>query len=126
MHTHRHGHLASAWRVRRDPMTGADRWTQLDRRDPRQAQSFYALDPSKTLTRGDRVAFRCTMMNFGSSFVRQGLASSDEMCDLYLLYYTEEGEGGAIEGPNFCWSEGLPAVTWKRLGFNNIPEEAKY
>ena len=40
MHTHSHGNLASAWRVRRHPITGRDEWTQLDRRDPKMEQVF--------------------------------------------------------------------------------------
>ena len=75
------------------------------------------------LTLGDRLAFRCTMMNLGEKYVGQGLASTDEMCDLYLMYWTVEEEGGGIEGNNFCWSRGLPDTTWQSLGFNNIPAE---
>ena len=81
------------------------------------------LYPDVVLIPSDRLAFRCTMMNFGEKFVGQGLASTDEMCDLYLMYWTIEEEGGDIERENFCWSPGLPSITWKSLGFNNIPVE---
>ena len=131
MHTHRHGIETSSWRVRRRHNTrrsGAyeDEWTLLSHKEPtRSPQSFYPPNQDNTtLVRGDVIAFRCGMMNLSDRPVRQGLASYDEMCDLYMLYWTEEGEGGQLEKSNYCWSQGLPSVTWNSLGLSGIPREA--
>jgi hypothetical protein len=124
MHTHRRGIDASSWRVRRD-VFGRDKWTLLGQRDPsRTHQSFIPPVKSEaTLKYRDKIAFRCAMMNIGPGPIRQGLASFDEMCDLYLMYWTQESEGGDLEKGNYCWSSGLPRVTWTSLGLNNIPKE---
>ena len=67
------------------------------------------------------------MMNLTNKPVKQGLASYDEMCDLYLMYWALAGktdkthEENLLQGPNFCWSPGPPDVTWSSLGLNNIP-----
>ena len=58
----------------------------------------------------------------GSKDIKQGLASYDEMCDAYLLYYVDSNEEtGLLEGSNFCWSAGPPEVSWHNLGLKNIP-----
>ena len=132
MHTHMHGIEASSWRVRRrlsPRRRGAfeDEWTLLSHKEPtRSPQSFYPPNQANTtLVRGDVIAFRCSMMNLGDGVVRQGLTSFDEMCDLYMLYWTEKAEGGQLEsGRNYCWSQGLPSVTWYSLGLKGIPREA--
>ena len=131
MHTHRHGIEASSWRVRRrhSARRGGsyeDEWTLLLHKEPtRSPQSFYPPNHAElTLIRGDVIAFRCGMINLGDKAVRQGLASFDEMCDLYMLYWTQETEGGPLESGNYCWSQGLPSVTWLSLGLRDIPREA--
>ena len=58
MHTHRHGKVVSAWRVRRD-LAGRDQWTLLDKRNPTKAQHYYPIqDPTTVLRYGDTMAFR--------------------------------------------------------------------
>ena len=58
----------------------------------------------------------------GSKDIKQGLASYDEMCDAYLLYYVDSNEETELlEGSNFCWSAGPPEVSWHNLGLKNIP-----
>ena len=62
------------------------------------------------------------MVNLSSSHVKQGLSSSDEMCDLYLIYYVEsESESDLLQRSNFCWSSGPPEVSWPQLGLRDIP-----
>ena len=73
-----------------------------------------------TLIYGDRLALRCTMLNMSGREVRQGLASSDEMCDVYLVYTAPE----LLEGNTVCTNPGPPASNWTTLGFNNIPQTA--
>lgn len=119
MHTHAHGHVVSAWRVRRD-LRGVDQWTAIGRRDAGDPQNFYPPNSDDAaFARGDRFAFRCTMMNWGSNLVLQGLASYNEMCDLYLMYWTVEEEGGELAGDNFCWSPGNTVHPKKCEAFYN-------
>jgi len=122
MHTHRHGKVVSAWRVRRD-LAGRDQWTLLDKRNPTKAQHFYPLqDPTTVLRYGDTMAFRCTMVNLSSTGVKQGLASYNEMCDLYMIYYVEsDQESDLLQKSNFCWSPGPPEVSWYSLGLKDVP-----
>jgi hypothetical protein len=62
------------------------------------------------------------MVNLSSKDIKQGLASYDEMCDLYMIYYVDsDQESDLLEGSNFCWSAGPPEVTWHNLGLRNIP-----
>ena len=59
------------------------------------------------------------MLNMSGREVRQGLTSSDEMCDTYLVY---TGHSGLLEGNTVCTNPGPPASNWTTLGFNNIPQ----
>ena len=66
------------------------------------------------------------MENIGTKHVRQGLKSTDEMCDLYMMYWVDveddkKEERSLIEGGNVCQSYGPPATTWQKLGLTNIP-----
>jgi hypothetical protein len=70
--------------------------------------------------------FRCVMENHSTKHIRQGLMSTDEMCDLYLMYWTkvtneENEEEYLLEGSNFCQSSGPPSTSWQTLGLQNIP-----
>merc|ERR1719384_2821734 len=58
-HTHSLGKVVSGWKVDR-----SDTWTLIGKRDPQKPQMFYPItDSGLTLTQGDRVAARCTMVN---------------------------------------------------------------
>ena len=56
VHTHALGEVVTLWRVRRDRYgRGADQWSLIGRRSPREPQSFYPVeDPEMTLQYGDR------------------------------------------------------------------------
>ena len=126
VHTHHHGQVVSFWKVRRN-LVGTDEWTLLGKRDPvLERQSFYPIEDSGRIYYGDSVALRCTMVNLTPTEVRQGLASYDEMCDVYMMYWADPGddedqENYLLQGANFCWSSGPPNVSWQALGLNNIP-----
>ena len=65
---------------------------------------------------------RCTMVNLSSTGVKQGLASYNEMCDLYMIYYVEsDQESDLLQKSNFCWSPGPPEVSWYSLGLKDVP-----
>lgn len=62
------------------------------------------------------------MVNLDLTDVKQGLASYDEMCDLYMMYYVDSSsESDLLEKANFCWSSGPPEVTWQSLGLRDVP-----
>ena len=66
------------------------------------------------------------MENLSTKHIKQGLSSKDEMCDLYLMYWTnvtnkDSEEEDLLEGSNFCQSSGPPSTTWQTLGLQNIP-----
>ena len=66
--------------------------------------------------------YRCTMVNLSSTAFKQGLASYNEMCDLYLIYYVEsDAENDLLTESNFCWSPGPPETSWYSLGLRDIP-----
>ena len=121
VHTHAMGQVVSAWRVRRDGRA-VDDWSLIGKRSPQSPQSFYPVeDPDMRLGRGDRLAVRCTMLNMSSRRVRQGLASYDEMCDVYMMYWVWGNHTNLLQGNTFCLNPGPPS-TWSSLGLNNIPE----
>ena len=124
VHTHARGQVVSLWRVRRDqggPGRGRDRWTLIGKKSPLAPQSFYPVeDPALDLVEGDRLAVRCTMLNLSSRTVRQGLASYQEMCDVYLVYWVRGNHTNLLQGNTYCTNP--PRISWTDLGFNNIPE----
>ena len=124
VHTHAMGQVVSAWRVRRGGrVPGVDDWTLLGKKSPQSPQSFYPVEePDMRLGRGDTLAVRCTMLNMSSREVRQGLASYDEMCDVYIMYWVWGNHTRLLQGNTFCISQGPPTTTWASLGLNNIPE----
>ena len=66
------------------------------------------------------------MENLSTRHIKQGLSSRDEMCDLYLMYWSEVNnneneEESLLEGSNFCQSYGPPETTWEKVGLQNIP-----
>ena len=122
VHTHAMGQVVSAWRVRRDGRA-VDDWSLIGKRSPQSPQSFYPVeDPDLRLGRGDRLAVRCIMLNMSTSRVRQGLASYDEMCDVYIMYWVWGNHTNLLQGNTFCLNPGPPSTTWSSLGLNNIPE----
>ena len=67
------------------------------------------------------------MENLSTKHVRQGLSSKDEMCDLYMMYWSEvttskgNEEESLLKGSNFCQTSGPPTTTWQSSGLRNIP-----
>ena len=116
--------VVSAWRLRRgERFPGIDEWKLIGKKSPQSPQSFYPVDdPEMRLVLGDQLALRCTMLNMRSVDVRQGLASYDEMCDLYMMYWVWGNHTRLLQGNSYCTSTGPPSTTWEALGFNNIPE----
>ncbi|XP_037080976.1 peptidylglycine alpha-hydroxylating monooxygenase-like [Pollicipes pollicipes] len=86
--------------------------------NPQLPQMFYPVLDDITLTKGDIVAARCTMNNYRSRITRVGNTGRDEMCNFYLMYWSEDG---ALNMPN-CFREGPPQLYWTSMGLDNIPD----
>lgn len=108
-HTHKHGRVVSAYRVR------DDKWTEVGRGNPRRPQMFYPITGPEgiALTKGDIVAARCTMYNRHNHDVHVGSTGADEMCNFYMMFWVE---GDVPEGASSCWSNGFPYWDWSRFG----------
>ena len=113
--------VVSVWKVKRES-NNQDDWKLIGKKSPQSPQSFYPVeDKNMVLLKGDRVALRCTMLNIGSREVKQGLASYNEMCDMYLVYAVQGNYTDLLQGNTVCTNSGPPS-SWTSLGFNNIPE----
>jgi len=84
VHAHVHGDVNSAYRVRNHE------WAQMARGDPQWPQAFYPTDDLYDLKDGDAIVGRCTYHNDEDRYVYAGATHSDEMCNVYLMYYTDD------------------------------------
>jgi len=120
VHTHALGKVVTGWKVSPDMQ-----WTLLGKDDPRLPQMFNPIaDKSTTLTGGDILASRCTMINEGDKDVFVGQTRKDEMCNFYIMYWVE---GDELPSDTFCFSIGPPFYAWDGHEFGqslkNIPDE---
>jgi len=86
VHAHSHGDVNSAYRVRNSE------WTQLAKADPQWPQAFYPTDSLIDIKDGDVLIGSCTYHNDENRFVYAGTTHNDEMCNIYLMYYTDNTE----------------------------------
>lgn len=120
VHTHNLGRVVSGWKV-----TPNMKWTLLGKRDPQLPQMFEKIqdDSDLTLSNGDTLATRCTMVNYKDSAVSVGTTNEDEMCNFYLMYWVD---GQDILEQKSCWSLGPPVYSWGGWllggGLSNIPD----
>jgi len=119
-HTHALGRVVSGWKVTKDM-----EWTLIGKKDPQLPQMFYPVtDPSMTLSRGDTIAARCTMVSYRDRITWVGATAEDEMCNFYMMYWVDGQEKLSSER---CVSMGPPVYSWDRWiiggGLTNIPDE---
>ena len=77
--------MVSGWKV-----GNSDSWELIGKKDPQQPQTFYPVgNPELSLTRGDVVAARCTMVNTRDRTTFVGATKEDEMCNFYIMYWVE-------------------------------------
>jgi hypothetical protein len=86
VHAHSHGDVNSAFRVRNSE------WTQLAKADPQWPQAFYPTDSVIEIKDGDILIGSCTYHNDENRYVYAGTTHNDEMCNIYLMYYTDNTE----------------------------------
>lgn len=124
-HTHALGRVVSGWKVSPDM-----EWNLIGKKDPQLPQMFYPVENSTmTLTGGDYVAARCTMVSYRDRVTWVGATAEDEMCNFYMMYWVE---GRRKLDKERCVSVGPPLYSWGRPGLlglvggglSNIPDEA--
>ena len=87
VHAHTHGDVNTAYRVRNN------QWTQIAKGDPQLPQAFYPTTESTfDIQNGDILMAICTYHNNETREIRQGSTHNDEMCNVYIMYYTENAE----------------------------------
>ncbi len=120
VHTHALGKVVSGWRVR-------DRvhWSLLGKQNPQKPQMFNMIQGDDAsdgveLKKGDVVAARCTMVNHHDHEVAIGSTNKDEMCNFYLMYWTD---GPRPMEVNTCFTPGPPNWSWyTKTKLDNIPD----
>nr|XP_020037531.1 peptidyl-glycine alpha-amidating monooxygenase-like isoform X3 [Castor canadensis] len=84
VHTHHLGKVVSGYRVRNG------QWTMIGRQSPQLPQAFYPVEHPVDVSFGDILAARCVFTGEGRTEATHiGGTSSDEMCNLYIMYYME-------------------------------------
>ncbi|XP_033125194.1 probable peptidylglycine alpha-hydroxylating monooxygenase 1 [Anneissia japonica] len=111
VHTHKLGRVVSGYRIRNQ------QWEEIGRRDPQKPEMFYPITKNMTVERGDILAARCTMVNDMDKTVYTGATSDDEMCNFYMMYYTE----GTLPNIDTCFRANQ--FKWRHY-FDNIPADA--
>ncbi len=86
VHAHARGDANTAYRVR------AHEWSQVARGDPQWPQAFYPTDGVYDLKDGDMLVGQCTYHNDGDKYVYAGSTHTDEMCNVYLMYYADSAD----------------------------------
>lgn len=118
-HSHEHGKVVSGYRVR------DGQWTEIGRVSPQKPQMFYPVTtPDITVTTGDILAARCTMVNNENRIVKIGPTVHDEMCNFYMMYFIE---GDHVVNDPICFSQGPPSWKWSdvdEINFQNAPKSA--
>jgi peptidylglycine monooxygenase len=103
VHTHALGRVVTGYKV-----SGNMQWTLLGKDDPQLPQMFNpTTDKSTTLTGGDIVATRCTMVNDLDSEVVVGPTRKDEMCNFYIMFWVE---GEEVPDNLFCLTPGTNLI----------------
>ena len=79
-----HGDVNAAYRIR------SHEWIQLAKGDPQWPQAFYPTNSMFDLKDGDALVGRCTYHNDENRAIHAGPTHNDEMCNIYLMYYTDD------------------------------------
>ncbi|XP_071109699.1 peptidyl-glycine alpha-amidating monooxygenase B-like isoform X1 [Haliotis cracherodii] len=67
-----------------------DTWYEIGKGNPQWPQAFYPVNGSFVVNPGDGLAARCTFDSTGRNRVTNiGATGADEMCNFYIMYYTD-------------------------------------
>lgn len=86
-HTHKLGVKVGAYKK---PAANPMETVLIGEHDPQKPQMFYPVeDTSLTISKGDRVYAYCDYNNTRGKTVYIGATGNDEMCNFYMMYWTE-------------------------------------
>ena len=80
--------LFSGYYINRSNMSN---WILLGRKSPQLSQIFYPIRREIKFRDRDRIAVRCNYNRSRDHDVTIGLSQDDEMCNMYIMYYTQTG-----------------------------------
>lgn len=109
VHAHMHGDVNAAYRVRNGEMT------EIAKIDPQLPQAFYPMKQILDIKNGDILLGMCTYHNNENRTIYPGSTHTDEMCNVYIMYYTENAQ----EVMGVCGGSSYPELERK------IPADAK-
>ena len=96
-HAHSHGVVITGYKY--TPSTGE--MTEFARGNPQWPQAFYPVTNQVTFEPGDYIVARCTFNTTDSDKALHIASTHDqEMCNLYVMYYLEEGTASQIDCAN--------------------------
>ncbi|XP_072039016.1 peptidyl-glycine alpha-amidating monooxygenase B-like [Amphiura filiformis] len=93
-HAHELGKVISGYLIKGD---SRGTWFEIAKGDPTWPQAFYPMQPGIEIKRGDWLAARCTYSSERDSLTGVGPTGEDEMCNLYLMYYTDAEFGHSFD-----------------------------
>ena len=94
-HTHSLGTLVQLWWMREGE------WELLGKVVGSDPQSFYNLTESR-VGQGDWLVGSCEMISDRDTDTHHGLASYQEMCNIYMLYSVEGDQTNLMQGNTYC------------------------
>nr|QNG40894.1 dopamine beta hydroxylase-like 1 [Hofstenia miamia] len=111
VHAHGTGYVISGFKIDEE-----GEWEFIGRKSPQLEQKFYpVMNYGEPIAQNDYLAARCTYHNKKS--IKIGPTMNDEMCNFYILYWTE---GQPLsEDESFCFEKNL---SWENIGLN-VPDE---
>ncbi|CAG7657333.1 unnamed protein product [Allacma fusca] len=105
VHTHKLGVVVTGYAV--NQTTG---FRQIGKGNPQWPQAFYPIGKDMTINPKEIIAARCTYSTIGfDKDTRIGQTAGDEMCNLYIMFYTDsrDPEAHALD----CGDEMFPAIS---------------
>ena len=89
-HAHAHGTHIAGYRVDLGDDRRDGEITEIAQGNPQLPQAFYPTKEPQDIRNGDWIAARCSFNTEAESReVRIGMTAGDEMCNLYLMFYTK-------------------------------------
>jgi len=116
-HAHSLGSVISGYRFSPGEQGGRD-WKMIAKGNPNWPQAFYPMNSELVVNPGDILAARCTYNTTEHSTpTKIGSTGGDEMCNLYLMFYTLSSEDDFL----VCADEQNPALTKQLPSGNDTP-----
>ena len=102
-HAHSLGSVISGYKYNAE----TKEYTEIAKGSPQWPQAFYPTKGDFEVKSGEYLVARCTYNSTGKDkTVRIGMGSDDEMCNLYLMYYTKKENAKYRK----CWSNNFPKI----------------